>query len=329
MGRKKGSIASSSSADDKTNHSPAIKGKAGSKTATKQASVDTSATKSGGSHCPADSIARKLPIPPSQTVSPEEGAFLNNFASLSLPPRAGEIDKRATKAAEDAVVAKAVSTLERFHMCILHNTLTQEDVATIHEEFIGLLDFKGDSAIGEKDASKRSGTRMYNCQCQVGPACGFNGWKVGSEKTRCALHDPNRPPMVWERVCNAFGFNHVARVEVVTSHVGCRNQAWHTDGTHGLTVIFALVDVDQRKGPTEIDFTYPFNTLRADQGKVKTKDPSSPDRCHAAMPAGSVLLFNANASHRGTANLSTGDRPILVLDTSPQCAQEDNSLWDL
>ena len=47
------------------------------------------------------------------------------------------------------------------------------------------------------------------------------------------------------------------------------------------------------------------------------------------MPAGSVLLFNANASHRGTANLSAFDRPILVLDTSHQCEQEEASLWDL
>jgi hypothetical protein len=270
-----------------------------------------------------------VPVPPALTVSPEEGVFLNDYVSVSLPPRSGGSEKKALRAAEDAAVSKAVATLERFNMCILHNALTPQDIVAIHEEFAGLLDFKGDSAIGEKDASKRSGTRMYNCRCQVGPACGFNGWKAGSDQTRCALHAPTRPPLVWERVCVAFGFGHVARVEVVTSHVGCRHQAWHTDGTHGLTVIFALVDVDQRKGPTEIDFTYPFNTLRADQGKVKAKDPASPDRCHAAMPTGSVLIFNANASHRGTANLSTGDRPILVLDTSPQCAQENASLWDL
>ena len=58
----------------------------------------------------------------------------------------------------------------------------------------------------------------------VAARCTFNGWKAGSERSRCALHDPNRPLMVWERVCSAFGFDHVARVEVVTSHVGCRHQ---------------------------------------------------------------------------------------------------------
>ena len=34
----------------------------------------------------------------------------------------------------------------------------------------------------------------------------------------------------------------------------------------------------------------------------------------------SVLLFNANLSHRGTANLSAADRPVLVLDCSPRSA---------
>ena len=36
---------------------------------------------------------------------------------------------------------------------------------------------------------------------------------------------------------------------------------------------------------------------------------------------------NANMSHRGTANLSGTDRPVLVLDCSAQCDQEERSLW--
>ena len=50
---------------------------------------------------------------------------------------------------------------------------------------------------------------------------------------------------------------------------------------------------------------------------------------HAAINAGSVLIFNANCSHRGTANISNVDRPILVLDTSPPCDSEPVSQWDL
>ena len=50
---------------------------------------------------------------------------------------------------------------------------------------------------------------------------------------------------------------------------------------------------------------------------------------HAAINAGSVLIFNANCSHRGTANISSVERPILVLDTSPPCDSEPISQWVL
>jgi hypothetical protein len=111
-------------------------------------------------------------VPPSFTLPPIETAFLNDFVSVPLPTLLGSgNDKpKAIRAAEDACVSQAVSILTRFNMCILHNALTPEDVEVIREEFLSLLDFTGDSAIGEKDASKRSGTRMYNCKCQVGPA---------------------------------------------------------------------------------------------------------------------------------------------------------------
>ena len=52
--------------------------------------------------------------------------------------------------------------------------------------------------------------------------------------------------------------------------------------------------------------------------------PGAPQRVFAgALPRGSLLLFNANVSHRGTANLSRGDRPVLVLDCSPPCGASD------
>ena len=52
--------------------------------------------------------------------------------------------------------------------------------------------------------------------------------------------------------------------------------------------------------------------------------PGAPKRVFAgALPRGSLLLFNANVSHRGTANLSRGDRPVLVLDCSPPCGASD------
>ena len=56
-----------------------------------------------------------------------------------------------------------------------------------------------------------------------------------------------------------MGLDHVARVKVVTSHQGCRNQDWHVDAPRGLTVIFAVVDVDVQKGPTQMDFQFLLN----------------------------------------------------------------------
>merc|ERR1711957_278074 len=91
-------------------------------------------------------------------------------------------------------------------------------------------------------------------------------------------------PSVWRRIVTEMGLDHVARVEVVTSHQGCRNQDWHVDAPRGLTVIFAVVDVDVQKGPTQMDFTIPFNAIL--EGHPKVKNCSGPATCHTAMPAG-------------------------------------------
>ena len=263
------------------------------------------------------------------TLPLEEQTFLRN---ISLDASQALNDKSIA----DEIITRATEILQRYHMVILHGVLSKDDVATLHCDYRTFLDFSGDAAIREKDASKRSGTRLYNCACQVGPACKFRGWKQGSDGSKHVLHPEaceanawDASPRVWERIVNHFGFRHVARVEVVTSHAGCRHQAWHSDGERGLTVIFPLVSVDLRKGPTQMDFTVPFNNLYEGRGKVKKRDASAPKSARAAMPMGSVVMFNANMSHRGTANLTRGDRPILVLDCSPACEHEKESIWAL
>jgi ectoine hydroxylase-related dioxygenase (phytanoyl-CoA dioxygenase family) len=265
------------------------------------------------------------------TLPEAEQRFIQECVTVRCPRiPAGTFPTARDKAAQELAVTQAVSALETYHMCILDGALSEEDITGIAGDFQAMLDLSGDSAIGEKDASKRSATRMYNCKCQVGPACGWSGWKHGSEATRMRLHDVHAArPAVWERVALHFGFQHIKRVEVVTSHPGCRAQDWHVDAVHGLTVIFPLVDIDARKGPTQLDFTIPFNSLRQDGPKVKHPPPRAPPTAHAALNAGSVLIFNANCSHRGTANISSVDRPILVLDTSPQCPSETTSQWAL
>ncbi len=264
-----------------------------------------------------------------------------SFDCSSPPSRPNEKKKKHLETeTESKLVHSAVECLNKYQMCILHNVLSDSEVAAVHAEFYDMLDLTGDSAIGEKDASKRSGTRMYNCKCQVGPSCHFHGWKERTRATRQVLHPPcsrhedglyvaPASLKIWEKVTSAFGFEHIKRVEVVTSHSGCRAQDWHVDAVYGLTVIFPLVPVDLRKGPTEIDFTVPHNSLIEGSGKIKRREPDSPDSARATLPVGSVILFNANASHRGTANISTGERPILVLDCSPKCSSEQSSLWDL
>ena len=256
-------------------------------------------------------------------------------ASLSegLPPKEREhlqrctLDYANTALDDDAFVQRAVSILEQEHVLIIHNCLNEKEIGTLHDCYEELHRLQaGQKAIGEKDASKRSGTRLYNCLCQLGPACGFYDWKDGTRDAKRCLNPlscidyssefdytkkPRKP--VWKSITDTFHFYHIARVEVVTSHVGCRAQDWHVDGVHGLTVILPLTDVGVRQGPTELDFGPAFVGLWDGDPKVRSK---SHDRVRAVLPRGSVLLFNANVSHRGGANISTVDRPILVLDCS-------------
>lgn len=236
------------------------------------------------------------------------------------------LDYATTNLGHDEFVQKAVETLEQEHVLVVHNCFSEKEVKTLHDCYVSHHGRQaGQQAIGEKDASKRSGTRLYNCLCQLGPACGFYDWKEGTTEAQHILNpslitDYRKPPRkaVWKSIADAFHFHHVARVEVVTSHVGCRAQGWHIDGVHGLTVIMPLTDVGVRQGPTELDLSVPFVGLWEGDPKVR-RSCSNDTRVRAVMPQGSVLLFNANVSHRGSANIGTKDRPILVVDCSLDC----------
>ena len=100
--------------------------------------------------------------------------------SESLPPQEQEhlerctLDHANTALDDDAFVQRAVSILEQEHVLIIHNCLNEKEIGTLHDCYEDLHRLQaGQKAIGEKDASKRSGTRLYNCLCQLGPACGF------------------------------------------------------------------------------------------------------------------------------------------------------------
>jgi len=215
-------------------------------------------------------------------------------------------------------VEQIIETLHKYNICIILNALSDPEIAACMSNYDSLLDLNGVTAIGEKDASKRSGTRFYNCRCQQGPKCGFKGWRVGADNVR-GVYEPDDPP-VWRRVIDKMDIPHIARVEMVTGHSGCRAQGWHVDALRGVTAIFAMTDVDVQKGPTEINFMEHFTSLDLTRGKVKGGlGLGNVGSTFAAMPKGSLVMFNANCVHRGTANLSKFDRPVLVLDCSADC----------
>jgi hypothetical protein len=310
---------------------------------------DTTTTRQGQQK--STTANKKIPKPTSSftdSLPPEERMYLEkctlDFASLMSS--ADNDDSPANNRLRQAFVHRAVEILEQEHMLVINNCLSEDETQVLEACYKELHQRQvGQRAIGERDASKRSGTRLYNCLCQLGPACGFYDWKDGTAPARKCLNplapsnnnnnnnnlDGNddddqqqyifdyrtsKPPPrpVWKCITDKFHFTHIARVEIVTSHVGCRSQDWHVDGVHGLTVMFPLTDVGERQGPTELDFSHPFLGLWEGDGKVRT--PQVGTAIRAVMPRGSVLMFNANASHRGSANIGSRDRPIVVLDCS-------------
>lgn len=113
----------------------------------------------------------------------EELRFLDKV-SLFMPPCDPRQQGVREQQAQAELIRQAQDVLSQYNMCILHGALSPDEVATVHEEYAGLLDFSSSSAVGEKNARLRSGTRFFNCQCQVGPNCGFEGWRIGSERTK-------------------------------------------------------------------------------------------------------------------------------------------------
>jgi hypothetical protein len=266
--------------------------------------------------------ATSILVEPTEGLDPDERRHLErctlNFGSTTL--------------SYDQFVQTAVEILQQEHMLVIQNCLNDAEIQILYDCYQKLHHQQsGQRAIGEKDASKRSGTRLYNCLCQLGPACDFYNWKDGTEKAQDALYprlsfrdkwdttaaaaQKSHWKPIWKAITDTFHFTHIARVEVVTSHIGCRAQDWHIDGVHGLTVIIPLTDVGVRQGPTELDFEPAFVGLWEGDAKVRKHGPKA-ERVRAVLSKGSVFLFNANVSHRGSANIGNRDRPILVLDCS-------------
>ena len=107
---------------------------------------------------------------------------------------------------------------------------------------------------------------------------------------------------------------------VVLSTAGSEAQYWHRDcntlqnrSTDGrqlvtlddfqFTVLFpCLVDVTLENGPTE---------FYAGSHKQASYEYDENSRCYAECPLGSALFFNGKLNHRGGANPSNEDRPVI------------------
>jgi len=96
------------------------------------------------------------------------------------------------------------------------------------------------------------------------------------------------------------------------------DQPWHADGghlyqhehlpPHCLNVFVPLIDMEQAHGPTE--FAAGTHVLGRDGEHVES---SAAARFGLCAPAGSAVVFDYRVRHRGAANSSAIDRPVLYL----------------
>lgn len=117
---------------------------------------------------------------------------------------------------------------------------------------------------------------------------------------------------------------HMCSISVVTASAGATEQQWHQDGPHVdvashqpchcLNVFIPLIDVTSHHGPTEIRPGTHYYTrnlvpmMLAAKARKTLRDPVLP-----LLEAGDALIFDYRVLHRGRANVSDVDRPVLVM----------------
>ncbi|CAN0232902.1 unnamed protein product, partial [Phaeothamnion confervicola] len=114
------------------------------------------------------------------------------------------------------------------------------------------------------------------------------------------------------------------KTTLIVATGGAAEQAWHADGghislekhlpAHCLSVFLPLVDLSAELGPTEFrpgSQVYTRDLARlllAAKARRQLQPPQAP------LPrAGDALLFDFRVLHRGRANATAADRPVLVL----------------
>ena len=117
---------------------------------------------------------------------------------------------------------------------------------------------------------------------------------------------------------------YMCNMSIVNATPGSADQGWHADGghinlqaheeCHCFNVFLPLVDVDVALGPTELRPGSQYLTrnlapmMLAAKARGKLRKPVMP-----LLRAGDALLFDYRILHRGRANTSDADRPILVM----------------
>lgn len=126
-----------------------------------------------------------------------------------------------------------------------------------------------------------------------------------------------------EKLLSGHDF-YMCNMSIVNATPGSADQGWHADGghinlqaheeCHCFNVFVPLVDVDVALGPTELRPGSHYLTrnlapmMLAAKARGKLRKPVMP-----LLRAGDALLFDYRILHRGRANISDVDRPILVM----------------
>ena len=105
---------------------------------------------------------------PKSTSSFDGCALLPEKERLQLEACTLDYQKQRPNCSDADFCRRAVEILEEHHVLIIHNCMDADGLAVLQETYERLhQEQAGQTAIGEKDASKRSGTRLYNCLCQL------------------------------------------------------------------------------------------------------------------------------------------------------------------
>ena len=149
--------------------------------------------------------------------------------------------------------------------------------------------------------------------------------RIGSHVTADPLLEQLKgviPPLLGQDLGNLTGVNMHVSLIMATSNAA--EQKWHADGehldmeehqrVHCLNVFVPLIDVTERRGPTELYPASHYVTRQESPMKIETealRPPFAP-----TMKLGDILVFDYRILHRGKPNLSKIHRPMLVFAIS-------------